>query len=767
MAHYHYKPLVNVDEIRVIQLLTEKDHPRHAHGPIHCKVEHVSLNDAHLTAAADCPTKGCDGTWPGHVIEDHKENKSDLLLKKSLRRRIASGIHVSRARHPQLSSRAPESDLKSNHDQTIYTKEEQFSWRYTWGDFVALSYVWGDTSRKHEIFVDDIPVLVTENLEAALLQLRKHPRIQQGFRIWVDALSISQTDLEERADQVSRMKDIFSRAWHVVIWLGSAADNSDLAMTAMQFLSIRSHDEEPLRGLYHRVDRYIIRVPFFQWKHQHTRLRLHRTVIRAIHYFLARPYWRRLWIVQEVALSTRQSPVLCGDRCLLLEDVQNALEVIQGDGGILGRYIITGDSWLVGSQTQPSWDPTRGDIYTKSEKLWERPIALIGAQAEKDSPNTASTQNGTFEALRLSREAFATDEKDHVYGILGLPCLAGVNITPEYTLSAAEIFTVFSKSLFIKGDLNSLSLVNSTIPAVGTWYIKFQDFSRPRAPKMVCRYRIAHQGCRHSLRSWVICGSCPPNPTLLLPRIFSTLKSYTAPMFRDNTMVVHGVPFDTINTLSAFHATESDPSYPQNGPQRSSIYGSDSATKEAFWRTLVANSDRFGDPAPEAYGKILAPQIWDTGLNGVDVGLHGLKDFYQRNKKLMIFDKSLHEMIHGPKENLIQRVRRTATTEGRILRADSLQRDASLRAMRVLAWRRLVTTDGGYLGLVPAAAAAGDMIVLIIGCDVPLVLRPKNKWDKSQFTLIGECYVHGVMSSDIFLTLGRDGEIPIEQFPIC
>ena len=128
-------------------------------------------------------------------------------------------------------------------------------WRYTWGHFVALSYVWGDPTAKCEIYIGESSVLVPVNLEAALRQLRSHNRIQQGFRIWIDALCINEADFVERAFQALRMKDIYARAWRVVVWLGPKAKNSDLAMMAIRFLSLQSQEKEPLHGLYHRFNR--------------------------------------------------------------------------------------------------------------------------------------------------------------------------------------------------------------------------------------------------------------------------------------------------------------------------------------------------------------------------------------------------------------------------------------------------------------------------------------------------------------------------------
>lgn len=765
MVQFQYSPLANQDEIRVIQLLTKRDHPRHAAGPICCRIEHVVLNNSHLTTEDRCLTKGFQGIWSNPLVKDiaaqpqiRDAGSSNVFWKRSLAQRISGRICSPVGPNGPSSTCRAEFEPQRDYDRSVQVEEAGLPWRYAWGDFVALSYVWGNPSAKREIYIGKNSVLVPDNLEAALRQLRNHSRIQEGFRIWIDALCINQTDLDERAVQVLRMKDIYARAWRVVVWLGPEAENSDLAMMAIQFLSIRSQEKEPLHGIYHRVDRYVIRMPCFQWKHQHTSLRMRKAVLRAIYHLLTRSYWRRLWIIQEVALATRQSPVLCGDSCISLEDVYNALQVIQRDGAAFGRFIIHAAK---GSGTsQREWDPTKGDTYTISEKLWKRPIAIIEAQSEQAEPVAQMTYSGVFEALLLSLEAFSSDERDRVYGILGLPCLAGVvDIFPDYNRSPTEIFTIFTESLFMNGDLNGLSLIRGAIPPIGTWYFKSTHFSRPRAPKLICHHVTVNQGCRHALPSWVVCFSCPPNPVLPFPRGFSALttKPYIArPIFRDRLLIVQGVLFDTLSTLSAFHATESDPKYPQNGPRRTSIYGSKSATKEAFWRTLVANTDRSNQPAPVEYCTILHPSIWNTGIRGVDDNIHGLKDFYQRNKSLLIFNQTLSQLIQGPKDTIAQRMKGNLKTTGRLLRATPLQRDALLRAMRVLAWRRLVTTYKGYLGLVPAGAIVGDVIAMIMGCDVPLVLRPA-KGHTAKFTLIGECYVHGIMSGEVvgFLEQGK------------
>ena len=755
MVQFEYTPLANQEEIRVIQVLTKRDHPSHANGPVHCRIQHVLLNESPLTTEdtteGRCPAKGFDGTWFSSFGKDiapqphsRDDGNSNMFLKRSLAERVSGKIHSPVGPRPSPSGCRTGCEPWKDSDRGVQVEEAGLPSRYAWGNFIALSYVWGDPSVKREIYVDKRSILVTENLEAALRQLRNHSHIQEGFRIWIDALCINQADPDERAAQVLRMKDIYTQAWRVVVWLGSETEDSDLAMMALKLLSVRSQEKEPLHGIYHRVDRYIVRMPFFQWNHQHTSLRMRKTVLRAIYHLLTRSYWRRLWIIQEVALAARQSLVLCGNSCILLEDFYNALQVLQRDGGALGRYIIY---FARGSgKSQRGWDPTKGDTYPISEKLWERPIAIIEAQPAR------MTYSGTFGALLLSLEAFSSDERDRVYGILGLPGLNGViNIFPDYSRRPTEVFNIFSESLFMSGDLNGLSLTRSAIPPIGTWYFKSAYLSRPRAPKFICHHRTVNRGCKHGLPSWVICCSCPPNPIVPLPRGFSAFgtRPYIGrPIFRDRLLIVQGVLFDTLSTLGAFHATESDKKYPQNGPRRTSIYGSESATKEAFWRTLVANTDRTGHPVPAEYCTVLDPSIWTVGIRGVDDSIYGLKDLYQRNKSLMIFNRPLSQLIHGPKETLAQQMRRTLRTTGRLLRVTQLQRDATLRAMRVLAWRRLVTTDGGYIGLVPAGAIEGDVVAIVMGCDVPLILRPAQG-KPTRFTLVGECYVHGIMSGEV------------------
>lgn len=81
------------------------------------------------------------------------------------------------------------------------------------------------------ILVNGVEIQVTLNLESALRHIR-HPT--DVIILWVDVLCINQEDLAEKNHQVEMMREIFSSAELVIAWLGSAGEDSDLAMGVFQ-----------------------------------------------------------------------------------------------------------------------------------------------------------------------------------------------------------------------------------------------------------------------------------------------------------------------------------------------------------------------------------------------------------------------------------------------------------------------------------------------------------------------------------------------------
>ncbi|KAK6064106.1 hypothetical protein SCUP515_11959 [Seiridium cupressi] len=101
----------------------------------------------------------------------------------------------------------------------------------------ALSYCWGDPKNPSTIICNGIRLEVTSNLATAL-----HCLLRQGktrslpMNFWIDAICINQQNDGEKKSQVMLMGEIFRQALEVIVWLGPAADNSDLALELCQRL---------------------------------------------------------------------------------------------------------------------------------------------------------------------------------------------------------------------------------------------------------------------------------------------------------------------------------------------------------------------------------------------------------------------------------------------------------------------------------------------------------------------------------------------------
>jgi len=96
--------------------------------------------------------------------------------------------------------------------------------------YEALSYTWGDATQTSDIEINGANFPATVNLEGALRALRKpdEPRT-----LWVDAVCINQSDLQEQGSQVKMMWDIYKNAERVLVWLGPEEGDSAIAMEDM------------------------------------------------------------------------------------------------------------------------------------------------------------------------------------------------------------------------------------------------------------------------------------------------------------------------------------------------------------------------------------------------------------------------------------------------------------------------------------------------------------------------------------------------------
>jgi hypothetical protein len=139
--------------------------------------------------------------------------------------------------------------------------------------YEALSYVWGDPEKTLPIFVHGHRFDVTVNLHAALSHLRNHS-IERV--LWIDAICINQSDDKEKENQIQIMARIYGQANRVVVWLGGAANDSDLAFEEIRSAKGREPDYRPPDD----------------------------NLTSAISFLLQRPWFRRIWVRQPMLHST-------------------------------------------------------------------------------------------------------------------------------------------------------------------------------------------------------------------------------------------------------------------------------------------------------------------------------------------------------------------------------------------------------------------------------------------------------------------------------
>jgi hypothetical protein len=101
--------------------------------------------------------------------------------------------------------------------------------------YEALSYVWGG-DRTAAVSCEDHEILVTPNLVSALIQLRRNMSSFTNLHrtLWVDSICINQNDVVERAHQVGLMREIYSNAVGVIVWLGGSQEVQNLVTLIQQ-----------------------------------------------------------------------------------------------------------------------------------------------------------------------------------------------------------------------------------------------------------------------------------------------------------------------------------------------------------------------------------------------------------------------------------------------------------------------------------------------------------------------------------------------------
>lgn len=303
-------------------------------------------------------------------------------------------------------------------------------------EFESLSYVWGDDKITLPIDVNGVSLQITTNLKCALQNLRL-PTIART--IWIDAISINQTNVEEKNEQIPYMRQIYTSAVRVLLWFGPQSNASDQALDLLQRLPRSPHEQ------------HITELPFATQSSDGSLLHDDKlsAVFRPLDVLTENPWWQRIWVVQEVYLAHRA--VLCyGTRMIPWDDLMQA-------SGWMMKHAFCCGALGVAIRPQTMW------ILHRFTKQTYRQLGMY----ERFSKNSDLPLSETLNNLRFLH---SSNPRDKVYGILGLAKSA--QLEADYSLSVEATYERATRSIITESgmlDVLSQALVSQKSLQLPSW----------------------------------------------------------------------------------------------------------------------------------------------------------------------------------------------------------------------------------------------------------------------------------------------------------
>lgn len=255
---------------------------------------------------------------------------------------------------------------------------------------------------------------------------------------WVDAICIDQENVEERRHQVQRMSYIYREAEQVVIWLGEGTKDSDLIMDAMKRLQT---NKAKLEGDWRRSARL--------WMHSQPGsgdiiAHEYAEFQKAMELILRRPWFRRIWILQEIA-NAQVATIVCGKKSVSARIFAQVPSILELQPELHPQAVL---DIMPGLSRKESWWGQDRNLHTLLMKF---------------------------------RGSEATDERDIIYALLGISSDEHIHniLIPDYTKSLQQVIrdtvsfllfhTVQARSLYhflnwtLSEFLGSLDLLGNAV----------------------------------------------------------------------------------------------------------------------------------------------------------------------------------------------------------------------------------------------------------------------------------------------------------------
>ncbi|KAM5371733.1 hypothetical protein ACJZ2D_007798 [Fusarium nematophilum] len=626
--------------------------------------------------------------------------------------------------------------------------------------YEALSYCWGGNDRSGEIKCNGEPFPVTENLLLALRSLRREDAART---LWIDAVCINQENLAERKSQVMRMGQIYSGATSAVIWLGP----------------------EPTSDGVHHLFELAERYPKIEWVQVSRKWKalfdssvpgsecpyeddgqdeegstpklpeLSQEVLDGVSAMMRRPWWTRMWTIQELALAPT-AVVMCGDLSVPWQAVRSAF--------LMAMQL----SFRQGSDAMEANTPVPDFSVKESTAIAYSRLSY--SWSDDDVGYRLPCELG--ELLLGFRWSTARDPKDKIYGLLGL-AKSAYGIEPDYAISTTVCYTRATFAIITgNGNLDILRglrkptcLGDSTVPGLPSWVPDWAyDFSSipKEAAHPVVPFRPLVREIWLTSQSYTSASLFPQfqasGPTLeFLPRLKQD----------GTTLILRGLIVDELEVLGRnLRYPAPMPVTPTADRLKNWLREKERANKlrEAVgellstvggWKDMALSPKHLHTEPDETREDAFLVTICKNRIPTDADRAAALGHMRECMRSMFDYSsKTATTLKMLGFQHVNTRLYRTLlgyTKEQKMEEQDILLAGLALVHLRWAIDQRMARTKGGYLALMPEPCKVGDKIVLLEGGKTPYVLRAVGK----QWKILGDCYVHGMMSGEAWHEEGR------------
>ncbi|KAF4627528.1 hypothetical protein G7Y89_g10626 [Cudoniella acicularis] len=546
--------------------------------------------------------------------------------------------------------------------------------------YEALSYVWGDPTQTVDIDVEGSVLKITVNLDLFLRYIREKYTTRT---IWADAICIDQGNVEERSEQVQRMKDIYSLCERDLLWLGEADKETKAVideLERMEKLEIQRSPQPSSRGGLWKNDKIL----------RSTDVTSSVTSGSVSRLLGSRTIWERGWVMQELACSPTTTMVI-GDQKMEWTVLSNILD----HSGVPDAYH--------GPFTHGSYNEYVWDAFEKVQVI----------EHQRDIVHGVHQMNSTLlDVLSRFRKTYCTDPRDKIYSYLNLATnLREMGIVPDYKRSAKEVYIGVARAqIRLTGNLD--------VVTQSLWPLGHTSSDHPEVESM---YSSQPATLVEGLPSWVPNFSCTVEKAIIFAQrnIFAAGKSNLPPttsQTNPDVLTISGIVLGKIEVAKPIYGDANSwgkcmwtrdllPSGLQDidAPPQEYITGGDAF--EAFWRTTII--DCLSKP-----NRRLSPS------NLTKVG----KLFVDWRKRITVLGRDLdeRESFEDPEGKELARKLRA------ILKGSGLH--------NLVEKYQFAEIEGGLFGMVPfeslndgwsgsSGSKIRDLVIVVEGGKVPIVIR--------------------------------------------